>query len=781
MRLFKVLPPSLLLLIGLILICYWPFFLFGKIPMPGDAVIGSYFPWLDYKWGFAVGVPVKNAMLTDVFSQLFLWKYLAISMWSDGQIPLWNPYSYSGHPLLANFQSSVFLPFNLWLLLPKFYGWGFYILSQSLLAGIGMYLLTGKLKANWQGQVVSGIVFTFSGLMTTWTQYGTDVYAAAFLVWSIYFLESYKEKHNLRYLIALSISQLLLYFSGHAQIAIYSLILIAIYTLVFINGVRKIIPVGLIIGLSLLMASIQLLPTYDLTKSSIRSYETREETSTFGLSPYYEAIRLVAPDFFGNPVTYNQWNTSNLSYHEQSKFIGILSLIFIIPFVFKRFRNKVINFWGLVLLGTLLLAIDNPLTRLLYSQPLPFLTYSSASRILFVTSLSAAILTGLGITKFLTDSTFTRFVKITTYVSVVTIAGICLALFLAKLNNPSLSENLSIGLRNLVIPLLIAGVFAIVVSIKLNKLILTCLLIGLIFFDLSRYFLKYNTFVSQDLIFPKTPITEYLNSDPDFFRIARADRELMPPNTWMHYKLSSIEGYDPLALKDYAKTFNVGVNGKSQTDNLSRYSELENYPSKYLDSLNVKYLLAVKRDADGSIPGSELNAKLKLSNYKIVFEDKNTVILENPQASERVYFVSQVLGLPGESDIFTKLEDKNFDPTLQAMYLAETPFSQILATGSAIISSYKPNEIIIQTESETRGFVVLADAYEKGWHLTIDNENSPLYKVNGALRGFWVERGVHQIEMSYHPDSFALGLRLSLAGFLILIIFILYSLRTKRF
>lgn len=167
---------------------YWRFFFFGEIPMPADTLIGAYFPWLDYKWGYPVGVPVKNALISDVFSQFFLWKYLIVDIFKSGQIPLWNIYALSGTPILATYHSGVFNPFNLFLFLPKFYGWGFYISLQTFAAMTGMYLLLGFYAKNFWTKILGAGVFSLSGLMTTWAEFGTGVWAASMLPWIFLFL-----------------------------------------------------------------------------------------------------------------------------------------------------------------------------------------------------------------------------------------------------------------------------------------------------------------------------------------------------------------------------------------------------------------------------------------------------------------------------------------------------------------------------------------------------------------------------------------------------------------
>ncbi len=113
MKFSKIFLHPIWLLVAFCILAYYPFFLQGKVPFPGDVLVGAYYPWLDYKWGFPAGVPVKNSLLSDSFSQFLPWKYLVIDQFKNGQFPLWNNYAYSGYPLLANYASSPFQPFHL--------------------------------------------------------------------------------------------------------------------------------------------------------------------------------------------------------------------------------------------------------------------------------------------------------------------------------------------------------------------------------------------------------------------------------------------------------------------------------------------------------------------------------------------------------------------------------------------------------------------------------------------------------------------------------------------
>lgn len=753
----KLAPLGVLIL--MIIAIYWQFFLFGKIPIPSDTLVGAYYPWLDYKWGYITGVPVKNPPISDVFSQFFVWKYLAVDLIKQGIWPLWNPYSFSGTPLLATYHSAIFNPFNLLLLLPKYFGWGLYIFVQTLVAAIGMFLLLGKFINNNPAKIVGSLVFSLSGPMTTWVEFGTGVYAASMMPWIFYFLTIFYENQKIKYLAGLTLAFVILYFSGHAQLTIYSTILFFSYLLY--KRKQFFLPILFwIVAVSI--SSIQFLPALNLTSASVRVDEAYSRTFNFGLNPWYEYIRLITADFFGNPTTYNYWG--NISYHEQTSFLGTLSLPLIIPLFFKRFRSRELTFWLVIFLTSLFLALDTFITRLLYSLPLPFLTYSSASRIFFITTFSAGILVGLGLEKYINDSVYRKYATRATLILIITIL---IALLLVSFTQGSLSLNFKVSLRNSVLPL---GLLASLLIIKNLKNYAVYIIFLLLFFDLARYFLKYNPFVNNHIVFPKTPLIEFLQNQPKPFRISRIDQEILPPNTWSHYGIESIEGYDPLGLEGYARYFNR-LNGNSYSGGVGRYVEAKRFPNRFIDSLNAKYILAIKK---------EKLDKIDRGNFKKIFEEGQTVIYENQTALDRVYFIEKLIPVSSSDELVEDIDRSVFDPTKHAIildYKGSLPGK--IEKGKIENLQINPTEVKFTTVSQLPGFIVLANNFDEGWNLYINNNPTKLYQVNGALQGIMVQDGRNQIRLEYWPKSFDLGLKVSISSLAVFMLAIGYAFNKK--
>ena len=173
-------PLALLLTICLF---FTPFFLQGKLPIPADTLVGLYHPYRDlYEKEFPRGMPFKNFLITDPVRQQFPWRTLAIENEKSGTLPLWNPYTFSGTPLLANFQTAAFYPFNiLFFLMPFSSAWGLLIIAQPLFAGLFLYLYLRHLKLTQPAAFSGGMVFAFSGFATAWLQWGTIMHTALWL------------------------------------------------------------------------------------------------------------------------------------------------------------------------------------------------------------------------------------------------------------------------------------------------------------------------------------------------------------------------------------------------------------------------------------------------------------------------------------------------------------------------------------------------------------------------------------------------------------------------
>ena len=105
-------------------------------------------------------------------------------------------------------------------------------------------------------------------------------------------------------------------------------------------------------------------------------------------------------------------------------------------------------------------------------------------------------------------------------------------------------------------------------------------------------------------------------------------------------------------------------------------------------------------------------------------------------------------------------------PRTLASYISRTAVSP---GESVTINRYEPQNVELVAELKRPGLVILADAFDPGWSLTIDGAPAPIFRTNRLMRGAAVKAGRHTLVYTYKPVSFRIGASLSIIGLLALI------------
>ena len=137
-------------------------------------------------------------------------------------MPLWNPYSFSGTPHLANIQTFIFNPINiLFLLLPMFEAWIIFIILQVPFTIYFTYLFTKSLGLSKWPSLMSGIAFVFSSYFINWIEIGIVGYSILWLPLILYAIQKVIETPKTRFLILLILSSAAAIFAGHIQTTVF--------------------------------------------------------------------------------------------------------------------------------------------------------------------------------------------------------------------------------------------------------------------------------------------------------------------------------------------------------------------------------------------------------------------------------------------------------------------------------------------------------------------------------------------------------------------------------
>lgn len=751
----------LFIIILLWLIFASPFFLKAKIPYPSSYQVSFFPPWNAYEkfWG-----PVKNNAMPDVIDQIYPWRHLAIDIWKSGQIPLWNPFSFAGTPLLANYQSAVLSPFNiLFFILPFVGAWSFLILLQPLLAGLFMFIFTRSLKLSRFSSVLSSIAFMFCGFITVWMVYGTLAYAILFLPLALFSLEKFYESSRLRFLVIFAFTIPLSFFSGHFQISLYFLfgvISYLIFKFIVHRDIEKAIFSLVYFSFGILMSLPQILPSLEFYLQSLRSgiYQAVE------VIPWTYLLTFLAPDFLGNPVTRNDWFGH---YAEWNSYIGIMPLL-IALYSITNIKNKQTFFWIIIAVLSFLLAFNTPLLKFLIYIHFPVLSTSSASRIIVLFSFAVSVLAGFGIEMIIADIKAKKIKKVIYWQIISSFFFIFLWMIVfLKIILPV--DKISIAKSNLILPTIIFlfGTFNILMSIFYKKLLLVAvlLLIFLTGFDMYRFSSKWIPFDNKNLVFPEVPTTGYFKNISDFRAFGNYGGEVS-----VYYKVPSAEGYDALYIRRYGQFIASLSDGRIKDSERSvvSLSKTGKYTPRAINILGIKYI--IHKSIDAHAVWAFPFWKYKEGSFKLVYKDGKYEIYQNLNVSPRAFLVDSYKVESNPQRIIDTLFSKDFDPRKEIILEKDPGIKlNIDSDKTARITKYSPNEVEIKTESSGNSLLFISDSYYPGWRAYVDNLEVPILRSDYAFRAIPVFKGDHIVKFVYDPLSFRIGVISALAGLAALI------------
>lgn len=747
-------PVILIFLIWLIFSS--PYFITRQVPFPSTYLVNFFSPWNAYP-GFSS--PVKNNAMPDVITQILPWKNLVIDNFKHGQIPLWNPYSFSGMPFLANYQSAVLSPFNLlFVFLPFIDAWSLLILLQPFLAGIFMLMFLKSLKITDKASVFGAVSFMFCGFITTWMAYGTLGYAILFLPLALFLIEKFYENNKGKYLILYSFMFPLSFFSGHFQISLYFFLFVLAYLIFKFYQTRNTSNVLHIIfytAFGIFLSLPQILPSFELYSQSLRSgiFQKTE------VIPWGYVATFLAPDFFGNPVTRNDWFGH---YAEWNAYIGLFPLILCFYAVFNK-KNKYILFFMLTAVFAILLSFQTPFLDFLVNTKIPVLSTSAVSRIIVIFSFSASVLAAFGFDKLREDIEKNKTRKIFYWLGGLFL--IFLALWLVVLSKSIIPiDKLIIAKQNLILPTILFSLSGVLVIIALfvkrniksiNSLeIIFFILLLLTAFDLLRFANKWMPFDNRSLMYPRIKI------EKEFMKLSGFERIFgnFGGEATTLYKLSSIEGYDALYIKRYGEFIASLANGKLTQSSRSvvLFPKRGLYSRQALDLLGTKYI--IHKLADGHKSWEFPFWTAKEGTYNLIYDDGVYQILKNNNAFPRAFMVGQYAVEKYPQKILDIMFNPDFDLRNKVVLEEDPKLSLNNIKGEAKIIGYSSNKVVVSASSEGNTLLFLSDTFYPGWEALVDGKSTAIYRADYTFRAVYVPKGEHKVEFIYNPLSFNLGL-----------------------
>jgi uncharacterized membrane protein YfhO len=791
MRKLKDIVCILAMAIATTLLVYWKIPVKGLIPFPGNLLVGRFFPFNTMDWeGYPLGVPYKEFINADVVRQLYPWRDLAIQLIKKGEVPWWNPYTFSGNPLLANVQSAPFYPLNFlyWITSHK-NAWVLQVLLQPILTFTFMWLFSRELKLSKSAAFIASIAFAFCGYMVIFWQLNTVGQAALWLPLVLWGIERLRKTKKLLYSIPIVFGQTASLLAGHLQTSLYVFAVSIAYFFLESKAQWKknqtlIARFLLAVALSFIIALPQLLPAIRFIPLTARGTQIDKEIFNHFILPVRQLITFFAHDYYGNPAADNFWG---IDYGEFMGFFGVVALFFAAIAVSNKKTEKE-KIFVVIALTALLFALPTPLPHLLRILKIPILSNSAPSRTLFIVQFCGSLLAGFGVDKWLkhkkTKIKFTVFL----FTAVFLAAWLLAAIGFNKALDPGQAANWKVTLRNLILPTAVFIVTATLlatgniinftkklrsynlparldsakragkVGLKVRKLSLIVIL-SIALVEYSYFANKFQTFSESRFFFPETPIYEFLSAksetSPDrFFGDYTAS---VTSNSWMPYQVYGVEGYDSLYIKRFGELLAASEDGilpesvpRSDANLIKNQDDTKR--RRLQDLMGVKYILD-KNDNPQSDWEPDPH-RFPPERYQLLWQQGKFKVYENTQSLPRAFLASEYTVETDSQTILNLIFNPDFNLARNIIFEKEITSELTPSQGKVKFIKYTPNTVELKVETQTTQLLFLSDVYYPDWIATVDEKEVEIYRANYAFRAIVVPPGIHAVEFSYKPKLF---------------------------
>jgi len=270
------------------------------------------------------------------------------------------------------------------------------------------------------------------------------------------------------------------------------------------------------------------------------------------------------------------------------------------------------------------------------------------------------------------------------------------------------------------------------------------LAIGLIFVDLAATgaYVDIGT-TDPTKGFQRWAAIEFLKGDEGFYRI-EVPQEIWgvwQPDLALIHRLFDIGGiYTPLELVEFER-YRQAIGSRS---------------SPLYSFLNVKYLITQK----GASPGE---------GYLLAFDGDSRVDIHRTTPFPRAFIVYGSQVVADHESAWAAIQAPGFDPADTVVVEEGKALEGGASGGEAVVTSYSLNEIGLEAEAASEGYVILSEVYYPGWRAYVDGTEVSLLRANYAFRAVYLEPGPHEVRLVFAPTSWRVGLIVGVGTWLALL------------
>jgi hypothetical protein len=702
-----------------------------------------------------------------------------------GVLPLWNPYQLCGVPWLAALQTGVlYPPHALYMVLPTHQAMATLALGHLLLAAGTTFAVMRRAGIGFAGAILAGLLFAGRGRLPFLVVVPNMFEAAAWLPLGCLAVMHLAGGTLRRGIALLAVATGMSLLAGYPQYTTYLVYAWATLLPMLLlteraRGVRAWLTTAMGFGagvaLGMALAAAQLLPTHELTASSLR------QTSALTVQQMYP----IAGPWIRNGTLQGLRDLS-LGGHPLSFGIVGLSLLAAAPFARLAGLSPVAGAlaWWAVLFGTAALGFAiGPGTGVFeVALYLPgFAWFRVPERILLVTDYCFAIGAGTGLGVLLAAPRAGRVAPI--------VAAVALGLgWLAARQPLAGAWPLAAGVALLALAVFVPG--------RRGAGAMAAGLVGLAIYVLFAT-------PPRGLAMPYTAaaISIYDTQRPFYTQLANrlgVDRFWLispspppyqiGPKQSTRFRARTINDYEPFNLRRQAEYFTFFHRGQTTPTRpndtfLGTWLDLNPAPlrppvamrRRLLDLAAVRFvvvppLLRLRPDVGTFFAEAALGPPVRLGSF---------LAYPNPHALPRAFVTYRTAPPPDVPDLLARLSDPGFDPLVRSYVEGSPPMAPAADApargGPARIVHDDESSVEVEASLEADGLLVLADTYFSGWRATVDGTPAPIVPVNHLFRGVAVPAGQHRVRFEYRPWQVPAGLAVS--GLALLVLLGLYATR----
>lgn len=750
-----------------------------------------------------------------ILLQFIPWRHIALEIIKSGEIPLWNPYSGMGAPLLANYQSALLYPPSWGLLILEAIGglqWsaigqGVFLALHLGFCAVGMKRWLEALGVSSLGQVVGGMAFGLSGYLVSRASFQSILFSASWMPWIFLFTQRFlKSKGEMRrkeqFWLVLSIAMNLL--AGHAQTSWYILWTATAWVIwksLLIQTNRwqeawwrlgkNLVLWGVTSGWAILIAAAQLLPTAEYLVNSQRGAGIdREIGLTYSFWPW-RFLTMWMPNFFGNPAHGDYWGYAN--YWEDAVYSGSMALmlgIFALSKISQQSKDQpfdehdrgvlksAVLFWWLIGALAMFLALGKNLSFYPWLMDhLPgFDLFQAPTRVSLIAQFGLSVLAGIGID--LWEKPQGRVL----YWTRLGTAGF-LSMFIVS--SAVYSQNRDFYPTILQSFRQFGGMgflFGILLLLKPGES-LSLPNTSNSSFNLLRWWkICVVAFWGIDLIWMGWGLNPVISIDV-------FTSSLLNPKPLSTLPLSErffINADDEYTLK-FERFFRF--------DTFRNFDDWVSLRQSMLPNLNLLDGLAMVNNFDPFVPARFANWMDVINEaYKKGDEPRYQRLL-------RMSCVKNLIKIEDEEGRLTVIEGEDrfeFYPCASPVRSASEALREVLinpeiganwvviesgvnmdkcltpsdkVSQSIRVLSESANRIRVEVRTNQAGWLILKDTFYPGWAARVNGASKPIFPANSIFRAVQVEAGTNVVEIFYQPLSFVLGAMFSLLSLTALMLY----------